>query len=275
MFAPRPSPLAPRPSVTRSAWGRRSGSVESFSPSTFALHRRLASLGGYVRSSPPRPWPLGDSVGLGPTVGLGRVLFALDLRPSSSPRFARRLCSLLAPRSSPLAPRPSFVKHYGEVKALDGLDLAVPEGTVLGLLGPNGAGKTTAVRILTTLLAARRRAPAEVAGVDVLADPPGARDDRAVRAVRRRRRAPHRLREPRHDRPALPAGPSASRVRARELLERFDLDRRRRPAGQDLLGRDAPPARPRRRARRRARRCCSSTSRPPASTRAAAPTCGT
>jgi ABC-type multidrug transport system ATPase subunit len=43
-----------------------------------------------------------------------------------------------------------LVKRYGDVVALDGLDLAVPEGTVLGLLGPNGAGKTTAVRILTT-----------------------------------------------------------------------------------------------------------------------------
>ncbi|CAN5596657.1 daunorubicin resistance protein DrrA family ABC transporter ATP-binding protein [soil metagenome] len=39
-----------------------------------------------------------------------------------------------------------------EVRALDGVDLTVAEGTVLGLLGPNGAGKTTAVRILTTLL---------------------------------------------------------------------------------------------------------------------------
>ena len=48
-----------------------------------------------------------------------------------------------------------LVKIYGDVRALDGLDLAVPEGTVLGLLGPNGAGKTTAVRILTTLLDAR------------------------------------------------------------------------------------------------------------------------
>jgi len=45
-----------------------------------------------------------------------------------------------------------LVKRYGDVTALDGLDLAVPKGTVLGLLGPNGAGKTTAVRILTTLL---------------------------------------------------------------------------------------------------------------------------
>ena len=45
-----------------------------------------------------------------------------------------------------------LVKKYGDVIALDGLDLSVPEGTVYGLLGPNGAGKTTAVRILTTLL---------------------------------------------------------------------------------------------------------------------------
>ena len=45
-----------------------------------------------------------------------------------------------------------LVKTYGDVTALDGLDLTVAEGTVLGLLGPNGAGKTTTVRILTTLL---------------------------------------------------------------------------------------------------------------------------
>ena len=45
-----------------------------------------------------------------------------------------------------------LVKRYGDTVALDGLDLAVPAGTVCGLLGPNGAGKTTAVRILSTLL---------------------------------------------------------------------------------------------------------------------------
>jgi ABC-2 type transport system ATP-binding protein len=46
----------------------------------------------------------------------------------------------------------SFGSRKRVVKALDGLDLDVPEGTVLGLLGPNGAGKTTAVRVLATLL---------------------------------------------------------------------------------------------------------------------------
>ena len=45
-----------------------------------------------------------------------------------------------------------LTKSFGEVRALRGIDLAVPRGTVLGLLGPNSAGKTTAVRILTTLL---------------------------------------------------------------------------------------------------------------------------
>ena len=44
-----------------------------------------------------------------------------------------------------------LVKTYGETRALDGLDLAVESGTILGVLGPNGAGKTTAVRVLTTL----------------------------------------------------------------------------------------------------------------------------
>ncbi|GAA1363340.1 ATP-binding cassette domain-containing protein [Catellatospora chokoriensis] len=45
-----------------------------------------------------------------------------------------------------------LVKTFGKTRAVDGLDLAVPAGTVYGLLGPNGAGKTTAVRMLATLL---------------------------------------------------------------------------------------------------------------------------
>jgi ABC-2 type transport system ATP-binding protein len=67
-----------------------------------------------------------------------------------------------------------LAKAYGEVHALAGLDLAVPEGTVLGLLGPNGAGKTTAVRILTTLLEPDS-GTAFVAGIDVRKNPAAVR----------------------------------------------------------------------------------------------------
>ncbi len=63
-----------------------------------------------------------------------------------------------------------LVKRYKGVTALDGVDLTVPPGTVLGLLGPNGAGKTTIVRILSTLLRPDA-GTARVAGVDVLARP--------------------------------------------------------------------------------------------------------
>src|ERR1700712_5119284 len=63
-----------------------------------------------------------------------------------------------------------LVKIYGKLRALDGLDLAVPEGTILGLLGPNGAGKTTAVRILTTLLEPDA-GTASVAGFDIAKNP--------------------------------------------------------------------------------------------------------
>jgi ABC-2 type transport system ATP-binding protein len=63
-----------------------------------------------------------------------------------------------------------LAKRYGEVQALDGLDLAVEAGTVFGLLGPNGAGKSTTVRILTTL-SRPDSGDARVAGHDVLAEP--------------------------------------------------------------------------------------------------------
>lgn len=69
-----------------------------------------------------------------------------------------------------------LVKHYGETKALDGVDLEVPEGKVVGVLGPNGAGKTTAVRVLATLLRPDA-GHATVHGHDVLEDP------RAVRSL--------------------------------------------------------------------------------------------
>jgi ABC-2 type transport system ATP-binding protein len=64
----------------------------------------------------------------------------------------------------------ALVKTFGKVKALDGVDFDVPEGTVLGLLGPNGAGKTTAVRVLTTLIQPDS-GRAMVAGIDVLRRP--------------------------------------------------------------------------------------------------------
>jgi ABC-2 type transport system ATP-binding protein len=67
-----------------------------------------------------------------------------------------------------------LVKHYGKTKALDGLDLTVPAGTVYGLLGPNGAGKTTAVRVLATLLRPDG-GQARVLGRDVVADAPAVR----------------------------------------------------------------------------------------------------
>jgi ABC-2 type transport system ATP-binding protein len=67
-----------------------------------------------------------------------------------------------------------LVKHFGDVRAVDGLDLTVPYGTVVGLLGPNGAGKTTTVRILATLLRADA-GRATVAGIDVAARPDAVR----------------------------------------------------------------------------------------------------
>ncbi|MEI2731807.1 MAG: ATP-binding cassette domain-containing protein [Dermatophilaceae bacterium] len=66
--------------------------------------------------------------------------------------------------------RKTYRSRSREVHALDGLTLAVPQGSVTGLLGPNGAGKTTAVKVLTTLIRPDSGS-ARVAGFDVLTHP--------------------------------------------------------------------------------------------------------
>ena len=60
-----------------------------------------------------------------------------------------------------------LTKRFGDVLALDGLDLAVPAGSVFGLLGPNGAGKTTTLRLLTGL-ARPTAGSATVAGLSLI-----------------------------------------------------------------------------------------------------------
>ena len=117
-----------------------------------------------------------------------------------------------------------LVRRFGATTALDGVDIEVPEGSVLGLLGPNGAGKTTLVRVLATLLrpdAGR----AEVFGRDVLAEAAAVREmigltgqfaavDEILTGRENLRMFGRLFHLPRRE---------AAR-RADELLERFDLD---------------------------------------------------
>src|SRR4051812_43242157 len=118
-----------------------------------------------------------------------------------------------------------LVKTYGaDVRALDGVDLEVEEGTVLGLLGPNGAGKTTTVRILSTLLRPDS-GRATVGGLDVLRQPD------AVRRVMGLSGQYAALDENLTGRENLVIfgqlyhlGTAVARGRAGELLEQFDLD---------------------------------------------------
>jgi ABC-2 type transport system ATP-binding protein len=116
-----------------------------------------------------------------------------------------------------------LVKHYKEVVALDGLDLEVPEGTILGLLGPNGAGKTTAVSILTTLLVPDS-GTATVAGVDVLEEP---KEVRKIIGLSGQYAAVDENLTGFENLDMIGRlyhlGRLRSRERSRELLERFDL----------------------------------------------------
>jgi ABC-2 type transport system ATP-binding protein len=116
-----------------------------------------------------------------------------------------------------------LVKHYGEVKALDGLDLYVPEATILGLLGPNGAGKTTAVNILTTLIRPTAGS-ATVAGADVVKEPGRVRKRIGLSgqfaAVDENLTGFENLDMIGR---LYHLGRDNARVRARELLDRFDL----------------------------------------------------
>ena len=114
-------------------------------------------------------------------------------------------------------------KSYGSIEALCGIDLSVPQGTVLGLLGPNGAGKTTAVRILTTLLPPDGGS-AQVAGLDVVDDAAALRSQIGLAGQyaavdenltgRENLEMVGRL---------YHLGAAESRTRADELLERFEL----------------------------------------------------
>jgi ABC-2 type transport system ATP-binding protein len=124
-----------------------------------------------------------------------------------------------------------LVKRYGKVTALDGLDLVVPKGTILGLLGPNGAGKTTAVRILTTLLTPDS-GDATVAGLDVVKHPDKVREKIGLSgqtaAVDEHLTGFENLDMVGR---LYHLGRDRSRARARELLDRFELsDAGDRPA---------------------------------------------
>jgi ABC-2 type transport system ATP-binding protein len=124
-----------------------------------------------------------------------------------------------------------LVKRFGEQTALDGVDLTVAEGTVLGLLGPNGAGKTTVVRILSTLLepdAGR----AEVVGLDVVHEAAQVRASIGLTgqyaAVDEYLTGSENLEMVGR---LYRLGKRESRIRAAELLERFELtEAARRPA---------------------------------------------
>jgi oleandomycin transport system ATP-binding protein len=126
-----------------------------------------------------------------------------------------------------------LVKHYGATKALDGVDLDVRQGTVLGVLGPNGAGKTTLVRVLSTLVRPDAGS-ARVAGYDVFKQP---RQLRRVIGLTGQYASVDEKLSGRENLymigRLLDLSRGAARARADELLERFSLtEAAKRPAMQ-------------------------------------------
>jgi ABC-2 type transport system ATP-binding protein len=126
--------------------------------------------------------------------------------------------------SEPAIAAHGLAKSYGDVVALDGIDLEAREGTVLGLLGPNGAGKTTAVRILATLLKPDHGS-ARVAGCDVVREATALRARIGLAgqnaAVDENLTGFENLEMVGR---LYHLGRATSRERATELLERFDLE---------------------------------------------------
>ncbi|MFI8345379.1 ATP-binding cassette domain-containing protein [Streptomyces sp. NPDC085639] len=116
-----------------------------------------------------------------------------------------------------------LTKSYGDLRVLDGIDLAVPRGSVLALLGPNGAGKTTTVRILATLTAADS-GTARVAGYDAATERSRVRELIALTgqfaAVDELQTGTETLRMMGR---LAGLSPRAARARADELLDRFGL----------------------------------------------------
>jgi ABC-2 type transport system ATP-binding protein len=114
-------------------------------------------------------------------------------------------------------------KSFGETVVLDGVDLAVAEGTIFALLGPNGAGKTTLVRILSTLVSADS-GDVQVAGHDVVDDPD---EVRASIGVTGQFSAVDELLTGKENLQLMAdlnhLGRAAGRARVAELLDRFDL----------------------------------------------------
>jgi oleandomycin transport system ATP-binding protein len=116
-----------------------------------------------------------------------------------------------------------LVKSFGQVRALDGIDLVAREGTVFGLLGPNGAGKTTAIRVLSTLLRPDA-GHASVGGHDVVRRP---QEVRRLIGLTGQYAAVDELLSGEENLymigRLLGLGASAARARATQLLDDFDL----------------------------------------------------